>query len=149
MRENSDRDFLMRFMANNARGEELAGASPIAGELNACLLALEAGKGTATLSVVFGETHLNGAGVITGGILATAMDFAMALALLARLGEAGTIASIHLDAQFYQPARPGKYLVEARMDSMSKRVAFMRATLEDGEGTEVAAATSIMSLRLA
>ena len=54
--------------------------------------------------------HLNVAGMVHGGMLVTACDMALALGFRAALGVEAFLPTIHLDFDFYAPARLGDWV---------------------------------------
>jgi len=85
---------------------------------------------------------LNPAGFIQGGILSAMLDDTMGPTVL--LASRGTLftATINLNVNFIQGARPGRLLTEGRVISMGKTIAFVEATLTDAQGAKLATASA-------
>ena len=60
------------------------------------------------------------------------------------LASRGTLftATISLNVNFLQPARPGRILSEGRVVSLGKTIAFVEGTLTDAQGLKLATGTA-------
>lgn len=89
--------------------------------------------------------HLNRAGVVHGGMLATLIDHALS-AIAWEASDRQRCVTAQLDVQFVAPVRPG-CLVEARgrIVKRTSSLVFMQGNLQVG-GTEVAAASAILKV---
>jgi uncharacterized protein (TIGR00369 family) len=92
-----------------------------------------AGAGGEVLGVRVAERHLNRAGTVHGGLLATLVDAAIGRAVRASAGQAGA-ATVSLTTDYLGPAGPGDWL-EARtaVDRAGGRLAFVDCTVRCGD----------------
>jgi uncharacterized protein (TIGR00369 family) len=74
-----------------------------------------ADDGTAQLELVATEQHLNGAGTVHGGVLATLVDTAMGAAVRSLTGDDDTPATSQLTLTYLRPGTPGRLLVTGRV----------------------------------
>ena len=72
-----------------------------------------ADDGTATLELDATEEHLNPAGTVHGGVLATLVDTAMGQAVRSRTDEADVPATSQLTVTYLRPAQPRDVTVTA------------------------------------
>lgn len=101
----------------------------------------EAQEGYSRLSLVLEERHTNPNGVMHGGVAATVMDSAAAVALGRLRGEKmrrdNPHATVEMNVGLIVPARPGEELViEGRVLKLGRSVAFCEAEARrrsDGE----------------
>lgn len=139
---NRDQAFLEE-MSWSAGDEPLALRScPIAEEYALSLVGLDRDAGKLRIRAELGERWLNGGGVIQGGIVAGILDFAMAFAVLARLGSNQALATTNLDVSYLRPCLPGTFEAEGVVVSLGRSVAFLSAEMFNSEGKCVATATS-------
>jgi len=85
---------------------------------------------------------LQGNGVVGGGILASMLDAAMAIAVLSALPFGRTCTTISLNVNMLAAARPGDLVAEAEVDRLGRSVAFARASLFDAERARLVATAS-------
>lgn len=101
----------------------------------------EAAEGYSRLSLVLEERHTNPNGVMHGGVVATVMDSAAAVALGRLRGERmrrdNPHATVEMNVALISPARPGDELVvEGKVLKLRRSVAFCEAEARraaDGE----------------
>lgn len=139
-RDNPDRAFLHDLLAAQVRDVRLD-MNPALTSLRATLLAGSAGA----LSVGFTapDYSVQGNGVVSGGTLASMLDFAMALALLSQLPPGRTCATISLAINMIEPGYVGEFVADARVKRLGARVSFVEAKLHDAARTRcVATATA-------
>ena len=74
-----------------------------------------------------------------GGVLFTLMDTTMAWAAISGQKEAGSCTTIHLDIQYTRPARGASFSCRAEVDSQTKRISFISASIYDAEDQLLAA----------
>lgn len=115
---------------------------PCADLLGWTLLDHDAERGWAKLAFEGRAEFLNPAGFVQGGLLAAMLDDAMGPAVLIKSGGALYTATISMNVSYLAPARPGRFTAEAQVVQMGKTVAFMEASLCDGEGVVVAKASA-------
>ena len=87
-----------------------------------------------------------GNGVVGGGSLASALDMAMAMAVLSMLPRGRTCATISLSVNMLAPARVGDVFAHASVERVGRSVAFARATLHDAGGRQLASGTSSLAV---
>lgn len=139
---NRDQAFLAE-MAFQAGDEPLKISScPIADEYQITLIDLDREAGKIRIAAELGARWLNGGGVIQGGIIAGILDFAMAFAVLAKLGSNQALATTNLDVAYLRPSFPGHFEAAASVISLGRSVAFLKAEMFGPEGKRVATATS-------
>ena len=98
--------------------------------------------GTARLELDATEQHLNEAGTLHGGVLATLVDTAMGQAVRSRTGEDDVPATSQLTVTYLRPGRPGPLTVTARVRTRGEHLTVCEADVEqDGEAVAHAVAT--------
>lgn len=98
----------------------------------------EVTPGHAAFHLDIRDEHMNGAGALHGGVHATLMDSAMAVALLAMgLRVSTTQMSVH----YLGPATGARITCTARLTHRTRRTALAEARVHDGE-TLIALATA-------
>ncbi|MBC9732455.1 PaaI family thioesterase [Nocardioides marmotae] len=101
----------------------------------------DATDGRATLVVDVGEEHLNHAGAVHGGMLATLVDTAMGAAIMSTLDE-GSTATSQLTVTYLRPGKPGQLVVTAAVGKRGQSLTVCDAEIEqDGETLVHALAT--------
>ena len=139
---NRDQAFLAE-MAFQAGDTPLKISScPIADEYQITLIELDREAGKIRIAAELSARWLNGGGVIQGGIIAGILDFAMAFAVLAKLGSNQALATTNLDVAYLRPSIPGHFEAAASVISLGRSVAFLKAEMFGPEGRRVATATS-------
>lgn len=123
-------------------------ANPLARGLGTELLAADEREGAVTLGFTPGPQFLQGNGCVQGGIVAAMLDFALALAVLTRLGVGQSHSTASFSVNLLRPTRVGRYIARGRIQRMGSRLAFADASLALDDTEElVATATGVMSLR--
>ena len=101
----------------------------------------EAGDGTARLTVEVDERHLNPAGAVHGGMLATLVDTTMGAAVRSAVDEAAAATS-QLTVTYLRPGKPGRLEVSARVGKRGDSLTICEAEVEqDGKTLVHALAT--------
>ncbi|MDQ0189194.1 PaaI family thioesterase [Alicyclobacillus cycloheptanicus] len=90
------------------------------------------------------EKFVNGIGVCMGGYLAAAADTMMAYAIASSLSEHQTFSTIDLHTTFHRPAFVGTAEIEAKVERMGKRVAYLVADVTQNGKKVVSAVSSVM-----
>lgn len=108
---------------------------------------IAAAPGEVRLGFRCGAAHVQGNGVVNGGIVATMLDLGLAWAALTRLPAERSAATIALNVAFLRPALPGAFTVAGRTVAFGYRTAQSEAQLFDAEGRLIATATSPLALR--
>ncbi len=143
---NPDHVLIREFLAGD-RAPRPFDANPLACSLRMRLLSADAHEGTVTLGFEPGAQFLQGNGAVQGGIVASMLDFALALAVLTRLELGHTHATASFSVNLLRPVRAESYLAHGRLQRMGTRLAFAQASLAYESSGEVAAtATGVMAL---
>jgi uncharacterized protein (TIGR00369 family) len=101
-----------------------------------------ADDGTARLELDATEEHLNEAGTVHGGVLATLVDAAMGQAVRSRTGENDVPATSQLSLTYLRPGKPGKLQVTGRVSKQGDHLTVCEADVEqDGRTLVHAVAT--------
>jgi len=101
-----------------------------------------ADDGTARLVLDATEEHLNEAGTVHGGVLATLVDTAMGQAVRSRTGEDDVPATSQLTVTYLRPGKPGRLLVTGRLSKQGEHLTVCEADVEqDGRTLVHAVAT--------
>lgn len=106
------------------------------------LIALDKDEGTAELACELGEWSLHGGGVVQGGPIASVLDFAMAIPVLARCEDGQGLATLNLNVNFVRPLKPGRVTCGARITHMGRQTAVTSAVLYDSKDRKIATATA-------
>jgi uncharacterized protein (TIGR00369 family) len=100
------------------------------------------GEGRAAVRFEAGDEHLNPAGTLHGGVLATLVDTAMGQAVRSTTGDGGTPATSQLTVTYLRPGRPGVLEVRASVRSRGEHLTVVEAEVEqDGRAVAHALAT--------
>jgi uncharacterized protein (TIGR00369 family) len=113
--------------------------SPFVTELG--LKVIEWTQGKAVLSVELTERLQNRRGTGHGGVTATLLDVALAIAGRSQTGEWSMEGTVTLNLQFLAPAR-GRLIAEGRLLKAGTSVAFCEGEARDQNGTLIAKATA-------
>ena len=98
--------------------------------------------GGATLSFEVRDEHLNPAGTLHGGVVATLVDTAMGQAVRTTTGEGEVPATSQLTVTYLRPGQPGALVVTGRVRTRGKHLTVCEADVEqDGEAVAHAVAT--------
>ena len=108
-------------------------------------LVSDGGKGKAVMPVR--EDHLQNAGVVQGGIIATLVDHVLYLAVRSLLKPNESSVTVELKVNFISPARDGELVAEARVASRGNRIIVGDVEVRDGSGELVALALSTYMVR--
>ncbi len=139
---NRDQAFLAEMAFQTGDAPLKISSCPIADEYQITLTDLDREAGKIRMAAELGERWLNGGGVIQGGIVSGILDFAMAFAVLAKLGSNQALATTNLDVAYLRPSFPGHFEAVASVISLGRSVAFLKAEMFGPEGKRVATATS-------
>jgi uncharacterized protein (TIGR00369 family) len=98
--------------------------------------------GTARLELEATEEHLNEAGTVHGGVLATLVDTAMGQAVRSRTGEDDVPATSQLTVTYLRPGKPGHLRATGRVSKQGEHLTVCEADVEqDGRTLVHAVAT--------
>jgi uncharacterized protein (TIGR00369 family) len=86
--------------------------------------------GSVRIEVMAGDQHLNAAGSVHGGMLATLVDVAMGDAVRSRTGEAEVPATSQLTVTYLRPGKPGLLLVTAEVSKQGDHLTVCEADIE-------------------
>jgi uncharacterized protein (TIGR00369 family) len=102
----------------------------------------DAGDGLARVRFQAGEEHLNPAGTVHGGVLATLVDTAMGLAVRSATGEDDVPATSQLTVTYLRPGKAGALEVTAQVRTRGEHLTVCDADVEqDGRALVHAVAT--------
>ena len=95
----------------------------------------EADDGRARVRMRAGSSHLNAAGNVHGGAIATLMDAAMGSAVYSTATtDEPTIATIEMTVTYLEPGQTGELVADARVIKRGRRVTIVEAEAhQDGE----------------
>lgn len=98
--------------------------------------------GTAHLRLDATDRHLNEAGTVHGGVLATLVDTAMGRAVRSRTGETDVPGTSQLTVTYLRPGGPGALEVTGRISKQGEHLTVCEADVEqDGRSLVHAVAT--------
>lgn len=98
--------------------------------------------GSAQLGFEATDEHLNPAGTVHGGVLATLVDTAMGTAVRSTTGDGEVPATSQLTVTYLRPGKPGRLEVTARVRTRGEHLTVCEADVEqDGRGLVHAVAT--------
>jgi len=101
-----------------------------------------ADDGTAELELDATEEHLNEAGTLHGGVLATLVDTAMGQAVRSTTGEHDVPATSQLTVTYLRPGKPGHLRATGRVSTQGEHLTVCEADVEqDGKAIAHAVAT--------
>jgi uncharacterized protein (TIGR00369 family) len=104
--------------------------------------ATTADDGTARLELEATAQHLNPAGTVHGGVLATLVDTAMGAAVRSLTGDADTPATSQLTVTYLRPGSPGRLRATGRVSKQGDHLTVCEADVEqDGRTLVHAVAT--------
>jgi uncharacterized protein (TIGR00369 family) len=89
--------------------------------------------GRSRLELQAGEEHLNPAGTVHGGVLATMVDAAMALAVRSTIAEGQVPATSQLTIAFLNAGRPGALVATASVRKQGKDLLVCEADIEQDD----------------
>src|SRR3712207_1050104 len=102
----------------------------------------QAEGGRARLELDATEQHLNGAGTVHGGVLATLVDTAMGAAVRSSTGADDVPATSQLTVTYLRPGKPGTLSVTAEVRKQGEHLTVCEADVEqDGKPLVHAVAT--------
>lgn len=104
-----------------------------------------AGDGESRLSFEALEEHLNPAGTLHGGVLATLVDTAMGQAVRSATGDDDVPATSQLTVTYLRPGRPGPLTVTARVRTKGEHLTVCEADVEQ-DGRELVHAVATFAL---
>ena len=119
---------------------EETGTGGFAGRLGAVVG--EVDEGSARVDFEAADEHLNPAGTVHGGVLATLVDTAMGTAVRSLTEDGDVPATSQLTVTYLRPGRPGPMVVTARVRTRGEHLTVCDADVEqDGRSLVHAVAT--------
>jgi molybdopterin converting factor subunit 1 len=103
---------------------------------------LDAEPGHVRMEFQATEQLLNPMGAVQGGFLTAMLDETMGPAAISALGPGQGVPTLELKVSFIRPARPGRFVADARVVHLGKSVVFLESTLVADDGTLIATATA-------
>jgi acyl-CoA thioesterase len=109
----------------------------------------EVSAGRARLRMEVDQRHLNGDGIVHGGVLPALADAAMGSAARTLHGERAQLLTVESNLRYLRAVDGGALTAEARVVKAGHRVAFMEVDVSDDGGELVArgAATFVIQMR--
>ena len=101
--------------------------------------------GRATVRFEATDEHLNPAGTVHGGVLATLVDTAMGLAVRSATGEDDVPATSQLTVTYLRPGKPGPLIVTAEVRTRGEHLTVCEADVTQDD-TEVVHALATFAL---
>ena len=105
----------------------------------------DTGDGTATLGFEVRDEHLNPAGTLHGGVVATLVDTAMGQAVRTTTGDGEVPATSQLTVTYLHPGAPGPLQVQGRVRTRGEHLTICEADVEQ-DGRSVAHAVATFAL---
>src|SRR4051794_33125063 len=105
----------------------------------------DADDGAATLGFEVRDEHLNPAGTLHGGVVATLVDTVMGQAVRTTTGEGEVPATSQLTVTYLRPGRPGRLEVRGRVRTRGEHLTICEADVEQ-EGRAIAHAVATFAL---
>jgi uncharacterized protein (TIGR00369 family) len=105
----------------------------------------QTGEGRATVRFEATDEHLNPAGTVHGGVLATLVDTAMGQAVRSAAGDDDVPATSQLTVTYLRPGRPGVLEVSASVRTRGEHLTVAEAEVEQ-DGSPVAHALATFAL---
>ena len=105
-----------------------------------------ADDGSARMRFTAREEHLNQAGTLHGGVLATLVDTAMGAAVRSATGEDDVPATSQLTVTYLRPGKPGPLEVTAKVRTRGKHLTVCEADVEQDDRSLVHAVATFALL---
>ncbi|MCB0882226.1 MAG: PaaI family thioesterase [Thermoleophilia bacterium] len=99
----------------------------------------EGDDGSVMLGLTAVEHHLNPAGTVHGGVIATLIDVAMGRAAESQMEDEQVPATIELKTNYLEPGRPGRIVATAHVRKRGRNVIVVEAEVHQDETDEVIA----------
>jgi uncharacterized protein (TIGR00369 family) len=142
---NPDREVLRAFQGAGGRAVAID-SNPVAAALGATLVSVAAPSGEVKIRFHPGAAHLQGAGSVHGGVVATMLDLALAFAAFATLAPEQAPVTASLTVNLLRAVAPGVVSVTARLDRTGRRLLHGTASLADSDGALLATASAVMAV---
>jgi uncharacterized protein (TIGR00369 family) len=105
-----------------------------------------AGDGSARMRFTAREEHLNQAGTLHGGVLATLVDTAMGAAVRSATDDGDVPATSQLTVTYLRPGEPGDLTVTARVRTRGEHLTVCEADVEQADRSLVHAVATFALL---
>lgn len=92
------------------------------------------------------DKFMNGNGVSMGGFLTSAADIMMAYAIASKIEDNQTFASVDIHTTFHRPVFSGVVQVEARVERLGRKMAYVVAELHQNDKKVGDVVSSVMIL---
>ncbi|HDR9761149.1 TPA: PaaI family thioesterase [Burkholderia cepacia] len=138
---NPDRELIRRFIEAPDTVDAIP-LNPMAAALGLKVVRLNSVPREIELAFTPTPIFLQGVGVLQGGAVAGMLDFAMAFALLSKLGPEQSCATINLTTSYLRAAPIGEYRSVAEIERQTRSIAFLRAKLFERCSPETVIATA-------
>lgn len=99
----------------------------------------EVGDGRASVSMTAGAQHLNRAGSVHGGAIATLIDLAMGRAVASLIDDDERPVTIEMKVNYLEPGEPGELVARARVTRRGRRFTVVHADVTQVAGDETVA----------
>jgi acyl-coenzyme A thioesterase PaaI-like protein len=116
-------------------------------DLEAWLTGFDRAAGRVDMTFTATGRHLQGGGVVAGGVIGTMLDIAMALPVLGVLDPGAGFATASFTVNLMAAVKPGPVLAQGWIERRGSRVAFCAACLrsaDERQGTLATAASTIL-----
>jgi uncharacterized protein (TIGR00369 family) len=100
----------------------------------------------AQITMSAADAHLNGNGIVHGGVLMSLLDMAMASAVTQTLAPDERAASIQIQTSFLKASKAGGLSAEGRVVRRARTLAFAEGEVRDAEGTVLARGNGIWAI---
>ena len=105
----------------------------------------DADDGGARIAFDVGEEHLNPAGTLHGGVVATLVDTVMGQAVRTTTGDGEVPATSQLTVTYLRPGKPGPLTVSAQVGTRGEHLTVCEADVEQ-DGKEIVHALATFAL---
>ena len=107
---------------------------------------IESGDGTGVASLVVDERHLNPHGTVHGAVMFALLDTAMGGATMSVVGDGNWCATVDIHTRFLAPCFRGTLTATATVRRAGSRIVHLDASVVDGDGGEVVAASGVFAV---
>lgn len=128
-----------------ARMRELYDASPVHAHMGLTLD--EVGDGTVTVRLAVKPEHINGLGVVHGGIISAGLDSALLQCVRSRCSGADHLTTVEMKVNFLEPANPPTLIFTGTAARVGGSLGVAHAEAHDAEGKHVATAMGTIAIR--
>jgi acyl-coenzyme A thioesterase PaaI-like protein len=119
---------------------------PILEDLAAELVSFDCGSGKIEMAFTPAQRHLQGHGVVAGGVVGSMLDIAMSLPVLGVLEAETLFATASFNVNLMAAVEPGRVLVSGWIERLSTKVAFCAARMTSADGKRSILATGASTI---